>query len=168
MRNTKTMNNILNKIDLCAHYPQLVAMKNKSRLIPVIITLVGIMVLALANSLSEAEDLSIGLYTIGLVVLIIGIVKLIRPSREIIYLKTGERISRRFDGYKQEDKEMVLTHLQAGDFDALAKRVFQGVNAPFVTVTYTTESGSLRVGQMMHYVPYEYEPLSEVYIHTNR
>ena len=160
------MNNILNKIDLCAHYPQLVAMKNKSRLIPAIITLVGIMILALANTLSEAENWSIGLYTVGLTVLIIGIVKLIRPSREVIYLKTGERISRRFDGYRQEDKERVLALLKEGDFDALGKRAVQGGSAPFVTVTYTTASGSLRVGQMMHYVPYEYEPLSEVYIHT--
>ena len=160
------MNNILNKIDLCAHYPQLVAMKNKSRLIPAIITLVGIMILALANTLSEAENWSIGLYTVGLTVLIIGIVKLIRPSREVIYLKTGERISRRFDGYRQEDKERVLALLKEGNFDALGKRAVQGGSAPFVTVTYTTASGSLRVGQMMHYVPYEYEPLSEVYIHT--
>lgn len=160
------MNNILNKIDLCAHYPQLVAMKNKSRLIPAIITLVGIMILALANTLSEAENWSIGLYTVGLTVLIIGIVKLIRPSREVIYLKTGERVSRRFDGYRQEDKERVLALLKEGNFDALGKRAVQGGSAPFVTVTYTTASGSLRVGQMMHYVPYEYEPLSEVYIHT--
>ncbi len=160
------MNNILNKIDLCAHYPQLVAMKNKSRLIPAIITLVGIMILALANTLSEAENWSIGLYTVGLTVLIIGIVKLIRPSREVIYLKTGERISRRFDGYRQEDKERVLALLKEGNFDALGKRAVQDGSAPFVTVTYTTASGSLRVGQMMHYVPYEYEPLSEVYIHT--
>lgn len=160
------MNNILNKIDLCAHYPQLVAMKNKSRLIPAIITLVGIMILALANTLSEAENWSIGLYTVGLTVLIIGIVKLIRPSREVIYLKTGEKVSRRFDGYRQEDKERVLALLKEGNFDALGKRAAQGGSAPFVTVTYTTASGSLRVGQMMHYVPYEYEPLSEVYIHT--
>lgn len=160
------MNNILNKIDLCAHYPQLVAMKNKSRLIPAIITLVGIMILALANTLSEAENWSIGLYTVGLTVLIIGIVKLIRPSREVIYLKTGEKVSRRFDGYRQEDKERVLALLKEGNFDALGKRAVQGGSAPFVTVTYATASGSLRVGQMMHYVPYEYEPLSEVYIHT--
>lgn len=160
------MNNILNKIDLCAHYPQLVAMKNKSRLIPAIITLVGIMILALANTLSEAENWSIGLYTVGLTVLIIGIVKLIRPSREVIYLKTGEKVSRRFDGYRQEDKERVLALLKEGNFDALGKRAVQGGSAPFVTVTYTTASGSLRVGQMLHYVPYEYEPLSEVYIHT--
>ena len=160
------MSNILNKIDFCAQYPQLVVMKDKSRLMPAIITLVGIMILALANTLSEAENWSIGLYTVGLTVLIIGIVKLIRPSREVIYLKTGERISRRFDGYRQEDKERVLALLKEGNFDALGKRAVQGGSAPFVTVTYTTASGSLRVGQMMHYVPYEYEPLSEVYIHT--
>lgn len=162
------MNNILNKTDLCAQYSQLVTMKEKSRIIPAIMTLVSVVLLALANTIVEAETLSITLFTAGVVVLIVGIVKLIRPSHEIIYLKTGEKVTRRFEGHEQEHREKVTNILKSGDFKALASVVAKNSSAPIVSVTYTTPSDSLRIGQILHYVPYEYAPLSDVFIHTTK
>lgn len=72
------MNNILNKEDLCRYCTE-VEERSVGRIVPAIITLVGIVLLVWASSLRDAEDWSVVLLTIGIVVLAIGVIKLIRP-----------------------------------------------------------------------------------------
>lgn len=58
------------------------------------------------------------------------------------------------------------THALEGGNLELVKALAAKEGAPIVTVTYHTASGSFMAGQIFHYVPYEYEPLSKVYIRT--
>lgn len=158
------MNNILNKEDLCGYFPEVV-LRPASRLVPALVTLVGLIVLVWASSLTEADTLSAALLTLGVVVLGFGVIKLIRPSRSLIYLPTGEKVVRHFEGHEQEARSQVEEALTKGDFEALGALKAQSNSAPLVTVTYTTPSGSLRIGQALHYVPYEYVPLAEPAVH---
>ena len=161
------MKNILSKESLCAHFPQ-VEMRQKSRLIPTLTSLAGIIFLALSTSLKDAENLSTALLTIGIAILAFGIVKLIRPSQMMVFTATGERVVRRMEGHTQEVKADIEASLRNGDFEAITPLISKSSCAPLVSVTYTTPSGSLRIGQILHYVPYEYEPLSEVYAHITK
>ena len=161
------MKNILNKESFCAHFPQ-VEIRYKSRLLPTITSLVGIIILSLSTSLKDAENLSTAILTIGVVILAIGIIKLIRPSQMMVFTVTGERVVRRMEGHTQEVKADIEASLRNGDFEAITPLISKSSCAPLVSVTYTTPSGSLRIGQILHYVPYEYEPLSEVYAHITK
>ena len=161
------MKNILNKESLCAHFPE-VAIRNKSRAIPIVVTLTGILILILSISLKEAENLSTALLTVGVVVVAIGIIKLIRPSQELIFVTTGERITRRTESHEQEVRSDIERALHSGNFEALASLSAKTSSAPLMSITYTTSTGSLRIGQVLHYIPYEYEPLTEAFAHIKR
>ncbi len=161
------MKNILSKESLCTHFPQ-VEMRQKSRLIPTLTALAGIIILALSISLKDAENLSTALLTIGIAILAFGIVKLIRPAQEMVFVTTGEKVFRRMEGHNQEVEYELKESLRNGNFDTLTTLIAKNSCAPIVSVTYTTTSGSLRIGQILHYVPYEYEPISEVYAHIKR
>lgn len=161
------MNNIMNRGDLCRHYSE-VEERSASRVVPAIVTLVGIVLLVWASSLGDAENWSVAMFTIGIVVFAIGIIKLIRPSRTLFYVATGEKVVRHFEGYEQEARTQVEKCLQEGNFEQLASLKASNGSAPLVSVTYSTASGSLRIGQLLHYVPYEYQPLLEPVIHKSQ
>ena len=154
----------MNKMDLCAYCPE-VAERPAGRTLLIVITLFGVGVLAIANSLRDAENLSTLLLTIGIVLLAFGIIKLIRPSRKIYYVATGEVVRRHIEGHEQESKERVVAACREGNFGQIAALAAKNSSTPLVSVTYTTPSGSLRIGQVLNYVPYEYQPLMEPVIY---
>ena len=91
----------MNKVDLCAYCSD-VAERPTSRALPIIITLLGVGLLAITNSLRDAENLSTLLLTLGVVLLAFGVLKLIRPSRILYYVATGEVVRRHIEGHEQE------------------------------------------------------------------
>lgn len=154
------MINILNKEDFCGFYED-IALRTKSRLISLFVIFVGILLLFLAIYLKEAENLSTALLTIAFVVFGIGLVKLIQPSRVMIYTPTGEKVVRRFARYEQDKRSDVEKAIAGGDYQRLLSLESKESNAPVVAIIYSTTSGSVLIGQLLHYVPYEYEPLVE-------
>lgn len=158
------MKNILSKEELCSNFAE-VEMRAGSRVVPAVVTLLGIILLVCVNTLGDAESLSAALLMVAIVLLAFGIVRLIRPAREMVYVTTGEKVVRKFTAYEQENRQSVEDVLKEGDFDKLTPLAAKNSSAPLVTVTYATPSGSLRIGQMLHYVPYEYQPLTEPYVH---
>ena len=158
------MNNILNREDLCGYFPEVI-LRPASRLVPTMITLVGIIILVWASSLTESNGFSAALFMIGVVALAIGIITLIRPTRSLRYLPTGEKVVRHLEGYEQEARSRIEQALATGDIEALNALKSHSNSTPLVVVTYSTPSGSLCIGQVLHYVPYEYEPLGEPVVH---
>lgn len=157
----------MNREDLCRYCAE-VEERSAGRVVPAFVALVGIVLLVWASSLRDAENWSVAMLTIGIVVLAIGIIKLIRPSRTLFYVVTGEKVVRHFEGYEQEARTQVEKCLQEGSFEQLASLKASNSSAPLVSVTYSTASGSLRIGQLLHYVPYEYQPLLEPVIHKSQ
>lgn len=154
----------MNKEDLCQFCSE-VEERSAGRLIPAFVTLAGGLLLMWANSLSEASDWSVSVFTAGIVMLAIGIIRLIRPSRTLVYVATGEKVVRHFEGHPQEARADVEKTLGEGNFEHLTSLKATTSSAPLVSVIYTTASGSFRIGQLLHYVPYEYQPLMDPVIH---
>lgn len=113
--------------------------------------------------MKENESLATTLFVVGITLLGIGIVRLVAPGSILIYVPTGEKIQTKTYNHHQGLEGEVEHALAKGRVDSL-KNLAAKENAPLVTVTYTTASGSLFAGQTLHYVPYEYEPISKVYI----
>lgn len=156
----------MNREDLCRYCSE-VEERSAGRVVPAFVALVGVVLLVWASSLRDAEDWSVAVLTIGIVVLAIGIIKLIRPSRTLFYVATGEKVVRHFEGHEQEARAHIEKALADGNFEVLASLKASTSSAPLVSVTYSTASGSLRIGQLLHYVPYEYQPLFEPVIHKS-
>lgn len=156
----------MNKEGLCDVCPQ-VEMRYQSRLMPVVATLLSIAIIVLSAMLKEKEDLSTVLLTVGVVALVASLAKLAIPSRRLVYLPTGEKIVCVSLNHPKELAERVEHALASGNQELL-KALAVGQSAPLMTVLYTTSSGSLFAGQTLHYVPYEYKPLTKVYLFTER
>ena len=158
------MDNIMNKDDLCAYCTQ-IEMRYKSRLLPVLGTMLAIAAIVAALAMKEDEDISTALLTLGIVLLIVAVVKLFAPGKRLIYTPTGEVVVAKTYNHPQGLEDRVEHALASGNLE-LVKALAAKDGAPIVTVTYSTASGSFVAGQIFHYVPYEYEPLTKVYIQT--
>lgn len=158
------MENIMHKEGLCAHCPQ-VEMRYKSRLMPVVATLLSVAVVVLSFMLKEMEDLSTVLLTVGIVALVVSVIKLVSPSKVLIYTPTGEKVSRSSINHSAELIERVEHALSSGNVELL-RALAAKESSPLMTVLYTTPSGSLLAGQTLQYIPYEYHPKTRVYIFT--
>jgi hypothetical protein len=130
-------------------------------------TLLSIAIVALSVILRESEDLSTVLLTVGVVALVASLAKFANPSKRLVYLPTGERVVCVSLNHPKELAERVEHALGSGNGDLL-KALAVDQSAPLMTVLYTTPSGSLFAGQTHHYVPYEYKPLTKVYLFTER
>lgn len=158
------MENIMYKEGLCDHCPQ-VEIRYKSRLMPVVATLLSVAVVVLSSMLKDMEDLSTVLLTIGVVALVASAAKLVAPSKVLIYTPTGEKIRRSSLSHKAELAERVEHALGSGNTE-LVRALAVKESAPLMTVLYSTPSESLIAGQTLEYIPYEYQPKSKVYIFT--
>lgn len=154
----------MDKDDLCAYCSQ-VERKYRSRLLPVLGTMLSIAVIVAASAMKDSEDVSTALLTLGVVLLIVAVVKLFAPGKRLIYTPTGEPVVAKTYNHPQGLESRVEHALEGGNLE-LVKALAAKEGAPIVTVTYHTTSGSFMAGQIFHYVPYEYEPLSKVYIRT--
>ena len=152
------MNNILNRYDLANYYGE-IELCDKKRTLPIIILLLGVALLVVAILIKENEDLGTLLLTLGLVCAGVGIVKIIRPGIRITHSATGETIVRHEYTLEQENQAKAEELLRNGNHEAL--KALSKANSPLLVVTYSTHSGSLFIGQILHYVPYEYQPLAE-------
>lgn len=152
------MNNILNRYDLANYYGE-VELRNKLRTTPIIILLLGVALLVVAILIKDNENLSTALLTIGFVCAGVGIVKIIRPGIQITHSATGETIARHEYTVEQEEQSKAEELLRNGNHEAL--KALSKPNSPLMVVTYSTASKALFIGQMFHYVPYEYQPLGE-------
>lgn len=152
------MNNILNSYDLAYYYSE-VELCDKKRTAPIIILLLGVALLVVAILIKENENLSTLLLTLGFVGAGVGIIKIIRPGIRITHSATGETIVRHEYTLEQENQAKAEELLRNGNHEAL--KALSKPNSPLMVVTYSTPSGTLFIGQMFHYVPYEYQPLAE-------
>ena len=96
----------------------------------------------------------------GMIITIIGLVKLCLPSSRIIYTETGEPL-KKFDIYYDAEYDgAMLTDIQDCTFDKL-KEMAQSQGSKKLATVYATPSGKLRIAQIFNFVPYEYKPFTE-------
>ena len=153
------MKNIMTKSDLCTCCAE-VEMRRSSRLLPAVMTLLGVAFVVAALVIKNVENLSTALLTVGVVVMGLGLFRLVKPRAVLVYTPTAEPVGRHHYAHPTERRERVENAIREGKTDLVAA-LDANQNAPLMSVVYKTSSGSFVAGQMYHYVPYEYEPLME-------
>ncbi|MBO5805341.1 MAG: hypothetical protein J6R10_00585 [Tidjanibacter sp.] len=156
------MENILKKEALCA-LSNNIEITYRKRITPILLLLLSVGLIIVARRLYDAEDLSTIMLTVGVVVLIVAVVKLIAPSRVVRYKPTGEKIVTHTYNHPIETSKEVERALRSGDLEYVATLAAKE-NAPLMTVLYSTPSGRFVAGQTLQYIPYEYTPLFEAVI----
>lgn len=156
------MENILNKEALCA-LSNNIEITYRKRITPILLLLLSIGLIIVARRLYDAEDLSTIMLTVGVVVLIVALAKLIAPSRVMRYKPTGEKIVVHTLNHPLATTKEVERALRAGDL-AYVEKLASKDNAPLMTIIYSTPSERFMAGQTLQYIPYEYTPMFEAVI----
>lgn len=153
------MKDITKREDLLALCGE-IDVKSKSRFVPVMLLLVGIIIVVLAFVVKELDNLSTALLTVGFVLAVVGVVKCVRPGERLVYRPTGEVIGLRKLNHELEFKPNIECAIVDGNIEGIITLRADG-SAPLMSVCWSTPSGSLFVGQLLQYIPYEYKPQME-------
>ncbi len=119
---------------------------------------------ALAFFLDEKNESQMPLYLIGAILLAAGIVKLFIGSSELVYTPTGEKLSKRELYFELREKNEVMSLLEKGDIKALTKAGKNSDNLPIRLSIMATDSNSIALYRFYQFIPYTFEPISELKI----
>lgn len=129
-------------------------------------TAIGIIILGCALTAigsfinPEHDALMLSAIAAGMIITVVGVIKLCLPSSRIIYTETGEPL-KKFDIYYDSEYDgAMLKDIQNCTFDSL-KKMAQSHGSKKLATVYATPSGKFRIAQIFNFVPYEYKPFSE-------
>lgn len=147
--------------------PRIVAVPS-NKIMPVIITVIGL-ALFLVGLLGVITNSIVNtlLMIVGFAVLIYGGVKAVRvftnPYSGYIYQPTGGKLKKHSVFIQPENLQTINTILTGGHFNAL-KNVKKEMSAKGLLEIMATDDTAIVMAQIFEYIPYNYEPVSEVFI----
>ncbi|MBQ8695589.1 MAG: hypothetical protein IJ513_08115 [Bacteroidaceae bacterium] len=141
-----------------------ISAKKEKPIVSIFVFVAAAISFALAFFLDENNESQMPLYLIGAILLAAGIVKLFISSSELVYTPTGEKLSKRELYFEQREKNEVLSQLEKGDLKALAKAGKNNDNLPIRLSIMATESNSIALYRLYQFIPYTFEPISELKI----
>ncbi len=147
-----------------------VDMRQKSILVPLICTIVGVMVFGLAY-LTQDANLHFGLMVCGSIVALISLSVVL--SRKLggqcdAYYVPGQEKLRRIESfYAYESLDDLQACVAKGDYDSL-RRIRTVDSSNVMLVSYDAFKSGVHVCQVWTYVPHEYRPASEAVLMRER
>ncbi|MDL2296642.1 tetraspanin family protein [Bacteroidales bacterium OttesenSCG-928-B11] len=106
----------------------------------------------------------------GVILLIVGIVMMVKATTNefshFIYEPTGGKLKKYAVFFHPENRERINTILETGNFNAL-KKVSKEMNAKSMIEIMTTDDAVIVLAQTFEYIPYNYEPMSDIFIYKD-
>ncbi|MCH5216010.1 MAG: hypothetical protein J1F10_03635 [Muribaculaceae bacterium] len=154
------MKNISNLDDLLSLNNQIIKSR-KNYFTGIGLTLLGTAIITIGTLINpEHDSIMLATMTAGVVIALIGLVKLCMPSNRLIYAGTGEQLKKIDIYYDSEYDGAMIENIHDCTFDKLKKLAHSRGSKKLATV-YSTPSGKIRIAQIFNFVPYEYEPKTE-------
>lgn len=135
--------------------------KRKNYIVPGLITLCGVGVLFYAPQVQHLDSLMMFLFVLGISAIVLGVIKLFIPCKEVVSPTTKEIMKRHTIYFNRNEVDKVLNQYEKGNFEYLLNMTHTGGEPQRMATIYLTPSFSYAVAQMYEFVPYEYRPCSE-------
>ena len=137
-----------------------------SILISVLVALAGIAAIVWALDLDKSSStLSMTLLTLGTILLLVALYRMFWRSRETVYLPTGSCITEGSYYLDTCDLNGLSSMLEQGDFNASKGIAFKVSGNARMDYMLSKDHQFVAV-QLFRFVPYTYEPASQVYYYT--
>ena len=134
--------------------------------VSVALVVVGIAAIILALDLNTAPStLSMVLLTVGTIFLLIALYRLFWRSKELVYTPTGSSISEGSCYWDVSDLQELARLLEQSDFASTAPltvKLSGNVRLDYIL----SKDRKFAAVQLFRFVPYVYEPVSQVYYYT--
>ncbi len=148
----------LTKADMLGSADELIVKASKNYLKTAIFILAGAVSLALAVVFKNSQLLNMLFMIAGASLLVVGLILLFSSSDRWAYAPTKEIFHKEKYYFNRSDREKVMAALKNGEFGALRQYSNQDTVSQNIVMVYSTKSGSCRIVQTFHYVPYNYIP----------
>lgn len=154
----KNLNNIEDVITL----NNSIVLSPKNTIIDILLIIAGIALFAASGLVAEISDsLMLALASIGVLVAVFGLVKLLLPSKKLKYTYSNEPLDKISLSFGNENEQQIMNKINGMDYYALKKFKPEANNGQNMIIVYITESESIRISQLLNFAHYSYEPTTE-------
>lgn len=110
----------------------------------------------------SASGVYLGVVTLSILGIIFFIIKIISGSKNMVYTPSGSRIKNYSLFFKNEDYDKLVKSFGSGNINSLYN-ISSGGNSGLRVDIIVSDDGKFAVCQIFKYIPYNYEPASEIY-----
>lgn len=141
-----------------------ISARREKPIVSVFVFIAAAISFALALFLDENNESRMPLYLIGAILFAAGIVKLFISSQELVYNPTKEKLHKKDIYFEQRQKNEVISLLEKEELKALEREGKSNENLPVRLTVLATESNSIALCRLYQFIPYTFEPISEIKI----
>lgn len=133
--------------------------------ITVLAILVGLALIAVAETVvpATATNLYLGIITLAIASLVIGVIRMFSKSAKMVYQPTGSPINNHVLYFQGTDGQTLETALR-DNATQLLRKAWSKDGAPIKMDVAVSEDHKFAACQVFQYVPHAYEPVGAVYI----
>lgn len=125
--------------------------------------LVGVGIIIVGGAVGEATSaLYLFLMTLGVVLVVLFLVRLISKTNEIVYAPTKSALRKISVFFKTDELQSLIYAVETGKIGSLKRLVAERNSGVRMDFMYSKD-GKFAACQLFSYVPYSYEPASKVY-----
>ncbi|HOI26840.1 MAG TPA: hypothetical protein PKZ15_05275 [Paludibacteraceae bacterium] len=144
--------------------------KKSSIMIPMVLMVIG-GVLMLTNNqkltLISNDSLMNVLFTVGIFILIIGLVMLFMRKDKYVYLPTGKEVKKYTLDFDVKELEKIIKLYNNREFAKMHDLMVSN-NSGIQMTLMGTEDGAVCYSQLLKYIPYSFTPITEVELHEGK
>lgn len=137
-----------------------------SILVSLFVALLGIVAILLSVFMENASDaLSMSSLTVGIILILVALYRIFWKSTEVVYIPTGS-VVKEGSCYMDSCDLVELTHLIENKGFGLSTRMTFKQSGNGRLDYLISKDGQFAAVQLFHFIPYMYEPTSQVYYYT--
>lgn len=142
-----------------------ISAKKKTSVAPIAILVCAALVLAGGLCIDNASDAKMPVLLVAFVTAVFGVAKMFNQPTALVYEPHNEILNEEELFFDIKEKNNVIELLRNGEFTRLRLQAKDSSNHPLKVELYATQSGSIAIYRVYHFVPYTFEPLTgyEVY-----
>ncbi|MBE6295969.1 MAG: hypothetical protein E7086_05640 [Bacteroidales bacterium] len=137
-----------------------ISAKKKTSVAPIAILVCAALVLAGGLCIDNDSDAKMPVLLVAFVTAVFGVAKMFNQPTALVYEPHNEILNEEELFFDIKEKNNVIELLRNGEFTRLRSQAKDSSNHPLKVELYATQSGSIAIYRVYHFVPYTFEPLT--------
>lgn len=149
-----------NEIDKKVLQENNITAKKKTSIAPIAILVCAALILAGGLCIDNSSDAKMPVLLVAIVTAVFGVAKIFNMPTVLVYEPHNEILNEEELFFDIKEKNSVIDLLRNGELTKLRTQAKDNNNHPLKVELHTTQSGSIAIYRVYHFVPYTFEPLT--------
>lgn len=134
--------------------------KKQTSIAPIAILACAALILAGGLCIDNGSDAKMPLLLVAIITAVFGVAKIFNMPTVLVYEPHNEILNEEELFFDIKEKNSVTDLLRNGELTKLRSQAKDSSNHPLKVELHTTQSGSITIYRVYHFVPYTFEPLT--------